>query len=194
MNKNVTLIVFEGIKDRHEKTERLFNHLLNLGGFGDAVFIAEDCNYQQAMQWELGRFSDYLTTSHALICTHDGFIMNPHLWDDDWLQYDMIGAPWPRFWNLTHRVGNTGFTLQSKKFLEQAKITEALWRGENGYVFLCQKMKGRLEQAGIKYAPVEVAARFSWEHFIEEGTATREKSFGFHGWVAGKSPEQFYIF
>jgi hypothetical protein len=194
MNKDVTLIVFEGVESRHKQSEKLFNHLLTLGGFGDAVFIAADCNYQQAMQWELGKFSEYVNTSHALICTHDGFISNPHLWDDEWMNYDMIGAPWPIFWNLSHRVGNTGFTLQSKKFLETAKLAEPLWKGEAGDVFLCQIMETRFRKLGIKYAPVEVAAKFSWEHHIEEGTATRHKSFGFHGWVAGKSPEQFYTF
>jgi len=194
MNKDVTLIVFEGVKARHEQSEKLFNHLFGLGGFGDAVYIAEDCNYQQAMHWELGRFADYFDTSHALICTHDGFISNPHLWDDSWLEYDMIGAPWPAFWNVGHRVGNTGFTLQSQKFLQMAAKAEALWRGEAGDVFLCRTMEQGFRDNDIKYAPVNVAAAFSWEHYIEENTAGPDRSFGFHGWVAGKTAEQYYTF
>jgi len=47
---------------------------------------------------------------------------------------------------------------------------------------------------GIKYAPVNVAAAFSWEHYIEENTAGPDRSFGFHGWVAGKTAEQYYTF
>jgi hypothetical protein len=194
MNKDVTLIVFEGLKSRHEQSGKLFKHLCGLGGFGDAVYIAEDCTYQQAMHWELGRFSDYFDTSHALICTHDGFISNPHLWDDSWLEYDMIGAPWPAFWNVGHRVGNTGFTLQSQKFLQMAAKAEALWKGEAGDVFLCRTMEQGFRDNGIKYAPVNVAAAFSWEHYIEENTAGPDRSFGFHGWVAGKTAEQYYTF
>jgi len=194
MNKDVTLIVFEGLKTRHEQSEKLFNHLCGLGGFGDAVYIAEDCNYQQAMHWELGRFADYIDTSHALICTHDGFIANSHLWQDSWLEYDMIGAPWPACWNVGHRVGNTGFTLQSQKFLEMASKAEPLWKGEAGDVFLCRTMEKEFKSNGIKYAPVDVASAFSWEHYIHENTAGADRSFGFHGWVAGKSPEQYYTF
>lgn len=194
MNKDVTLIVFEGLKSRHEQSGKLFNHLCGLGGFGDAVYIAEDCTYQQAMHWELGRFADYFDTSHALICTHDGFISNPHLWQDSWLEYDMIGAPWPAFWNVGHRVGNTGFTLQSQRFLQMAAKAEALWKGEAGDVFLCRTMEQGFRDNGIKYAPVNVAAAFSWEHYIEENTTGPDRSFGFHGWVAGKTREQYYTF
>jgi hypothetical protein len=194
MNKDVTLIVFEGLRSRHEQSGKLFKHLCGLGGFGDAVYIAEDCTYQQAMHWELGRFADYFDTSHALICTHDGFISNPHLWQDSWLEYDMVGAPWPAFWNVGHRVGNTGFTLQSQKFLQMASKAEALWKGEAGDVFLCRTMEQGFRDNGIKYAPVDVAAAFSWEHYIEENTAGPDRSFGFHGWVAGKSAEQYYTF
>ena len=194
MNKDVTLIVFEGLKSRHEQSGKLFKHLCGLGGFGDAVYIAEDCTYQQAMHWELGRFADYFDTSHALICTHDGFISNPHLWDDSWLEYDMVGAPWPAFWNVGHRVGNTGFTLQSQKFLQMAAKAEALWKGEAGDVFLCRTMEQGFRDNGIKYAPVNVAAAFSWEHYVEENTAGPDRSFGFHGWVAGKSADQYYTF
>ena len=194
MNKDVTLIVFEGLRSRHEQSGKLFKHLCGLGGFGDAVYIAEDCTYQQAMHWELGRFADYIDTSHVLICTHDGFIANPPLWQDSWLEYDMIGAPWPAFWNVGHRVGNTGFTLQSQKFLQMAAKAEALWKGEAGDVFLCRTMEQGFRDNGIKYAPVDVASAFSWEHYIEENTAGPDRSFGFHGWVAGKTREQYYTF
>jgi hypothetical protein len=194
MNKDVTLIVFEGLRSRHEQSGKLFKHLCGLGGFGDTVYIAEDCTYQQAMHWELGRFADYIDTSHALICTHDGFIANSHLWKDEWLEYDMIGAPWPACWNVGHRVGNTGFTLQSMKFLEMASKAEPLWKGEAGDVFLCRTMEKEFKSNGIKYAPVDVASAFSWEHYIHENTAGADRSFGFHGWVAGKTREQYYTF
>ena len=27
----------------------------------------------------------------------DGHIVNPHLWTNEFLKYDYIGAPWPKF-------------------------------------------------------------------------------------------------
>jgi hypothetical protein len=75
-----------------------------------------------------------------------------------------------------------------------ASKAEALWKGEAGDVFLCRTMEQGFRDNGIKYAPVDVAAAFSWEHFIEENTAGPDRSFGFHGWVAGKTREQYYTF
>lgn len=194
MNRNVTLIVFEGVKSRHSESEKLFKYICSLGDFGDAVFIRDDCNYKQAMQWEIGVFYEYVKTSHALICTHDGFISNPNLWKDSWLKYDLIGSPWPEYYNVNNRVGNTGFSLQSKNFLEVAKSHRELWNGEAGDVFLCQIMYDKFRELGINYADVNVASEFGWEHYIEENTCGPNISFGFHGWVAGKTKEHYYIF
>ena len=80
------------------------------------------------------------------------------------------------------------------KFLEMAAKAEPLWKGEAGDVFLCRTMEKEFKSNGIKYAPVEVAAAFSWEHYIHENTAGADRSFGFHGWVAGKTRDQYYTF
>jgi hypothetical protein len=195
MNNNVTLIVFEGVRQRHLKTKKVFNKMASLGGWGDSVYVTKDYNYIQAMKFELGEMLDYINPSstHVLCCTWDGFIINPKLWSDEWLKYDMIGAPWPNSWNVCHRVGNTGFTLQSKKFLQIASKYKERYNGEiGGDVFLCQKMYSTFVKEGLRYAPVNVAAAFSWEHFIEEGVAGPFSSFGFHGWVSGKNENQYY--
>src|SRR3954469_4298652 len=37
----------------------------------------------------------YVFTSHALLIHADGYVIIPHLWRDEWLDLDYIGAPWP---------------------------------------------------------------------------------------------------
>ena len=80
---------------------------------------------------------NYLNNEYTLLVQDDGYIINPNLWTDEFLKYDYIGAPWPGDWGWvqkscgkehyrgiihrklsTNRVGNGGFSLRSKKFLE----------------------------------------------------------------------------
>lgn len=165
--------------------------------FHKSVCIFERPSYIEAMEWELFGIPEFLESDHCMFCSDDGFPVNFHLWNDDFLKYDMIGAPWPDFWKGNgarwgeNRVGNTGFCIRSKKFLQACKDAKALYRGQLGDVFSCQIMHKAFEGMGIKYAPVDVASRFSWEHFTEEGIAGPTTSFGFHGWVAGKTPEKY---
>jgi hypothetical protein len=37
----------------------------------------------------------HVATSHVLVIQWDGYVVNADLWDDDFLRYDYIGAPWP---------------------------------------------------------------------------------------------------
>ena len=38
----------------------------------------------------------YVSTSYCLVIQADGFILNPYRWQDRFLDYDYIGAPWPQ--------------------------------------------------------------------------------------------------
>lgn len=127
----------------------------------------------------------YIDTDYVLCIQDDGFIINPSAWTDDFLQYDYIGAPWPRG---VHRVGNGGFSLRSKKLLNLLKLDEMDYknREEPEDVFICSTMRPSLEIRGIKFAPPNVAAKFSIEQDTPEtiGQTHRNrnsiKSFGFH--------------
>jgi hypothetical protein len=192
-NSNVTLIYFEGVKSKHEEGKVIFNYLKNLLKIDNAIFVGLDVNYNEALFWELGDALDYFSTSHMLRCTWDGFVMNPHLWDDRWLNYDMIGAPWPKICGFNNQVGNTGFTLQSRYFLETAKKHKSKYiYSTPGDVWLCQIMFETFKAEGIKYASVSEAAKFSWESYIETGEAGPDKSFGFHGFGVERSKEHYY--
>ena len=194
MNPNVMLLVIEGVPERHESTRSVFKKMSELGPWQSCLYVDNEMSYAEANRMEVGGYLDFMSekASHMVVCTWDGFILNPHLWTDEWLQYDMVGSPWPKSWNTGGRVGNMGFNMQSRRFMEVARKYRSEYHGGAGDVFLCQKMKSNFESEGVRYAPVELAARFGWEYDIEEGLAGPDKSFGFHGWVNGKSRKEYY--
>ena len=79
-------------------------------------------NYSRFIVYELYK---HINTDYVLIIQEDGFVINNDKWQDVFLNYDYIGAPFPippitdnisyrdPFGNLC-RVGNGGFSLSSK--------------------------------------------------------------------------------
>jgi len=126
--------------------------------------------------------------SHFLMIHDDGFIINPHLWSDSFLDYDYIGAPWikneneePFGWVAEYKnpVGNGGFCLRSKKFIEESS-TLNYNSTANEDVFLCCLMYEHFKNKNFKFADIDIASKFS----IETQTKKYEdftKCFGFHG-------------
>jgi hypothetical protein len=71
--------------------------------------------------------SKHIDTDYCLLIQPDGFVINPDKWDDDWFNYDYIGAPWSIAkdayldpWGKGHRVGNGGFSFRSKKTIRRS--------------------------------------------------------------------------
>lgn len=152
------------------------------------------------------KLADVVDTEFVLVVQTDGFITSPHLWTDEFFEYDYIGAPWPDndtwlnlqsqavrdAFNKHHRkvrVGNGGFSLRSKKFIEAS----AAYPSCNGFgedVFLSVMEYDAMSAKGIKFAPVELAMRFAIENPIAEmgynwpsqdANFNTSRSFGFHG-------------
>ena len=132
----------------------------------------------------------HIETSHALTVQYDGYVINPELWDDAWLEYDYIGAPWPPDTHFTKsgkevRVGNGGFTLRSHKLIRTFSVLFPPFT-DNGTGFfnedgnICVYHRDFLESFGIKFAPVDVAAKFSRELIVPE---TVQDTFGFHRYL-----------
>jgi len=201
MNKKITLVVFEGNSQKHNETERVFNKMKSLFDWTHAIYVKKNFTWEQAQPFEsCGNLLEFIhkDTTHILYCTWDGFITNPHLWKDDWLEYDMIGAPWPhRFveeFGFKNRVGNSGFCLQSRKLLGLAyAYKDHYTQNYPSDAFLCHHMYDIFIQNGIKYAPLHIASKFSWELDIEESlNGSLKTSFGFHGWTNWKSKEEIY--
>lgn len=151
------------------------------------------------------RMSKYIDSDYLLLVQDDGYIINPDLWTNEFLEYDYIGAPWPNenSWielqhkdQISHmrrifpknRVGNGGFSLRSKKFLEfSAQFQSCNGIGEDS--FLCTTMYDQAIEYGIKFAPLELAVIFSYENPCVEFDCEwntkmvldTNKHFGWHG-------------
>ena len=115
-----------------------------------------------------------IESDFCLTIQYDGFIVNPNAWTDEFFDYDYIGAPWP--W-LDDLVGNGGFCLKSKKFLDsQKEIVSDLEVNNADDVLLSDILRKEFESYGCKYAPANLAYRFSTEH----GSYEKNQSLGFH--------------
>lgn len=132
----------------------------------------------------------YVDTDYVLLVQYDGFVLNPESWNEEFLKYDYIGAPWPvgtwetdafpKEFNGTWVVGNGGFSLRSKKILEVGSrlVKEnKIIKFQPEDIALCVWYKDILEKEGIVFAPVDLAHTFSVESKVE----VYGKPFGFHG-------------
>ncbi|OYY59262.1 MAG: hypothetical protein B7Y05_05940 [Polynucleobacter sp. 24-46-87] len=114
----------------------------------------------------------YVESSHVLVIQWDSFIINPELWTTEFLAYDYIGAVWPH--HPQSPVGNGGFSLRSKRLLQTMKSNDFKKQHPEDYC-ICVDNKDFLIQRRIKFAPAELAERFSVER------SPWHSAFGFHG-------------
>lgn len=157
--------------------------------------------YNQWNRFMIKELHKYISTKHYIFVDTDGFIINSNLWDDDYLNYDYIGASWTSGYHYSpfgggphynyaqsenieckNDVGNGGFTLRSKKLLDIIKYLPYDDRPEhappNEDAYICIKNFDILCYLGIKFAPTQLANKFSIEQFIDPDV---NQSFGFHG-------------
>ena len=116
----------------------------------------------------------HISSEHALCVQWDGFVVNGAAWEPEFLHYDYIGAVWPHFRD-NYNVGNGGFSLRSKKLLEACRELPATGPGLED-VLISRVHRPQLERSGLRFAPDDVARRFSYER-----TAPTGAEFGFHG-------------
>ena len=121
----------------------------------------------------------HVTTPFVLVFQWDGFVLDPSAWTDAFWDYDYIGAPWAEGSAPPgRRVGNGGFSLRSRRLLEALQDPDLgfdLARPEDKVI--CRELRPVLEQKhAIRFAPVELAERFAFEHGAPPGPV-----FGFHG-------------
>ena len=110
------------------------------------------------------------------------------------MDYDYIGAPWPISKVEGHfvdangndvRVGNS-VSIRSIKLLRAPSLLGLKWnvKEQLGYLnedgFLCAINKVVLEKEGIKFAPLNLACKFSREDPIPENKGI--VPFAFHKW------------
>lgn len=135
--------------------------------------------FNYAMVYDLYK---YVHTDYAILIHADGFIVNPSAWQDEFLQYDYIGAPWPipddndkiSFRDEEgdlYRVGNS-VSLRSKRLMELPTKLNMEWKAFHGWYnedgFICVNKRKEFEKYGCRYADPELAAHFSQERMVNE--------------------------
>lgn len=208
---NVTLFSLVGSDEFLEPTLKAINHCKRISNFKETKvascieFNEEGIEYipitkltkEEYCHFFLYELNNYIDSDFCLTIQSDGFIIDGNHWDDNFLDYDYIGAPWLNF-KEQNCVGNGGFSLRSKKFLECCKnlqykrdiqfqphikagdlITPEDW-------FCCVYHYNTMRKNGIKFADIDTAYNFSVEHpsFFKQynrNDITTYKSFGFHG-------------
>lgn len=147
----------------------------------------------------INQLHEIVKTEFCLLVQWDGFIINHNLWTDDFLNYDYIGAPWDHA-SSKNRIGNGGFSLRSRKFLEvSSKLNykpdecEWIYDWQKQYRditpedwFLCYENYEHMLENDIKFPSVKTAANFSIEypvpcHAFNKEDINTYNSFGFHG-------------
>jgi hypothetical protein len=196
--KRVTLFCFDGREEDKERTARYYkilDYMLSRVEFHDVkMFCSFDLDFNgvkltKMKSVSIGDYSHFcikslnshISSDYCLIFQDDGFILNPDFWEDDFFNYDYIGAPWPLYigWPKEgQQVGNGGFSLRSKKFLEVSSQMEGTTANEDTYIL--SKNRGMLEKNNIKIAPLEVARKFAIEFHLDKDHIL-ENCFGFHG-------------
>jgi hypothetical protein len=130
---------------------------------------------QDYSRFMLKELAIHIDTEFALCVQWDGYVLNAANWSGAFLDYDYIGAVWPQF-GEGRNVGNGGFSLRSRKLLDACRDERISGRHAED-VEICVISREFLEKDhGIRFAPPELASRFSYERLRPDG-----EEFGFHG-------------
>jgi phage pi2 protein 07 len=188
---NITLVCIDCIN--YDAAIKAIKHSVKEIKFGKVLFLTDRqffgtkfqfikidkiTSKEQYSEFVIKKLVNYINTRFCLIIQADGFVINPQLWDDNWLDYDYIGAPW---WYDTNNVGNGGFSLRStylmklvKQFVEDQNIQNVHPEDD----FICRK----IQLPGCTFAPDSVAEKFSFEP-NKKHPKFLNNTFGFHGLV-----------
>ena len=188
LKKSIEGIEFNSVKLITPKKAITNNKIIEI------VKLENELNYEAYNKFIVYNLKDYIDTDYVLLVQDDGFVAYPSAWRNEFFNYDYIGAIWPQPdpndkiqyrdpFGKIQRVGNGGFSFRSKKLLETPTKINLEWKQYYGYWnedgFLCCHNRHLLEEAGLKYAPMDVAKYFSHECEIEE--IKDITPFGFHG-------------
>lgn len=141
----------------------------------ECIQIPSIKNVQEYSEFIFLHLTDYFNTSHCLLVQWDGFVLNGESWNQEFLQYSYIGAPW--LYSDHRNVGNGGFSLRSK-ILQNALAFDPLIEVSDPE----DEAVGRLYRSylekkyDIRFPTPELADTFSFE--LRTPIC---KTFGFHG-------------
>jgi hypothetical protein len=207
----VTLVGIDGTGTESELMDRVlrwcmkdieFHSVLHVSGGGvnasyDGItrMGVPKMTYNGYNRWSVRDLPNIIQSDYCLNVHTDGFILKPDLWEDGFLDYDYVGAPWfhgTQWWlpkTSPNNVGNSGFCLRSRKFLKWSTTFDdydgtphnkphETYKYDD--IFLCVHNYAKAINAGIKFPDEDTAARFSRESVCRK-YPTIDNSFGFHG-------------
>ena len=139
----------------------------------------------------------YVPTDYMQIVQHDGWILNPDKWEEDWYRYDYIGPLHLREKNINNdSVGSGGFSFRSKKlmkFVSEASGSFVKDYGWFGYIHedgvITKGMKHLMVPNGFAFAPPDRAAQYAYGG---NKALYCDKPFGFHGFYALRDLDKEY--
>lgn len=145
-------------------------------------------NREEYSRFMLGGLADFVMEYDRCITVQwDGYAVNRERWSNEFLEYDYIGAPWPRWMNIG-RVGNGGFSIRSREWIAVSAAMFPRFPFHHPEVkgsedsYSCKVFRFFYERSGMTVAPVSVASQWSIEHAVEEYPKWNiSQSFGFHG-------------
>jgi hypothetical protein len=171
---DVTLVMMDGTCP--ELAKLAVEDCLAAASFGDSVIFSDapitvdGARYVEVPKWRsLLDVINFvwldlpfrITTSHLLFCQWDGWIVDPAMWSDEFLQYDYIGAPW--WYDDGLNVGN-GCGLRSIRLMRFLAVHQDRFpvpAGEDDG--LCRGYRPALEREGFRWASEHLASRFAFE-------------------------------
>jgi hypothetical protein len=190
----VTLVILETLE--HELARLAVNDCVTKAQFEDVLiftdkpelfvplkcfprFVEVPC-WPDKLGWSKASWFDvppHVRTRQTLYIQWDSWIWDVNRWRDDFMDYDIIGAPWP--WHPNRRVGNLGFALRSARLIRYVRAHRDKYPCVSNADddLLCRVYRPALEDAGFVWAPEELARQFAIECAWEKVDMTR---FGFH--------------
>lgn len=196
---NVTLICAEGVnvercihaaniscRDIEFGAVKILSHLPSADP--RVIKIRPLADKKDYSQFILKEIVDYVDTDFMLIFQYDGFVLNASAWDEEFFNWDMIGAVWK--FRPEKRTANGGFSLRSRRMMQIISDDDAIYL-QNDHIIrnfaedhvLFYIYRSYLENNyDIKIAPEELCDKFSFEGWGEKPPANKyQDSFGFHG-------------
>ncbi|MFM5897436.1 MAG: DUF5672 family protein, partial [Dolichospermum sp.] len=192
LNANFNRVLFFTSEEIDQSYLELFPQL-------EIIKIHPIKNLVEYSRFIIKELNSFIETEFCLVTQGDGFIINPQFWSEEFLNYDYIGAPWRKQSHLVNsqgqtvnildlnknRVGNGGFSLRSKRLLElcsELDFDNIQTSSLSEDLIICYYFYDWFKAQSIKFAPLEVAIKFSFEQPIEEFEKfSWENTFGFHG-------------
>lgn len=125
----------------------------------------------------------HVDTEFMLLIHEDGFVVNPHKWRKEFLQYDYCGSTWDiptalaikgnnNYEGELIRVGNS-VSIRSRRLMKLPSEIGIEWKPFNGTynedTMICCHQRKHFVNRGMMFAPVNVSVYFGREHLVPEG-------------------------